>query len=374
MNRRAVLASSGVTLGAVLAGCLDEADPGASADDDDDPDSACETAAAIVDALVDEEYGRAASFAPTEHGTDGPDDPASFDEQLASIAAVYEDMGTPDDVLERSCSVVEAGEDRQEFDAFVDDVIDDDVAVGDGGYLEYELEIAVGDATAGVDLTGFAVELDGSWYGALEGSLVPAPGADVTVEGDGSSSVEVRATSIDPDTQVFVQGDGIDEPTNYPVTEDDPLELTSDDVDPGQYAVVAVLEGDPDAAPEAIVDTFRIDDPGAGDWADVEEIVLDGQTPGWIGIEPPVVEGEENPTLLLSAGEAYAISWEEGDGMPHNIELRDENDEVVDGYRTEIVDHPGPDQVIEFTATPELAYYVCEPHEAAMRGDIVVEE
>ncbi|ELY35900.1 plastocyanin/azurin family copper-binding protein [Natronorubrum tibetense] len=112
-------------------------------------------------------------------------------------------------------------------------------------------------------------------------------------------------------------------------------------------------------------DAFRID-PGT-------TIAFDGQTAAWEGLEPSVIAGEENPTLALEAGETYRIGWEGGDGLYHNIELWDQDDEVVDDYRTDVTDEPGDDQFLEFEASEELAYYVCAPHAASMRGEILLE-
>ncbi|MFA9425004.1 hypothetical protein [Natronorubrum sp. A-ect3] len=101
-------------------------------------------------------------------------------------------------------------------------------------------------------------------------------------------------------------------------------------------------------------------------------IALDGQTAGWEGVEPSAIEGLVNPTLVLEAGEPYEIGWSTGDGQLHNIELRTETDDVVDGYETPLVDEPGPDQWLEFVATSEISTYACAPHETSMRGSIEV--
>ncbi|MFP8951645.1 hypothetical protein ACLI4Z_01555 [Natrialbaceae archaeon A-arb3/5] len=102
------------------------------------------------------------------------------------------------------------------------------------------------------------------------------------------------------------------------------------------------------------------------------DIVLDGLTAGWEGLQPAAIEGEENPTLVLEADEQYTIGWIEGDGAIHNIELRDEDGGVVDDLQTEYTDEPGADQFIEFVARDEMAQYVCGPHETVMAGDIEV--
>ncbi|NGM70963.1 twin-arginine translocation signal domain-containing protein [Natronolimnobius sp. AArcel1] len=103
------------------------------------------------------------------------------------------------------------------------------------------------------------------------------------------------------------------------------------------------------------------------------EIELDGQTPGWVGIAPDSIDGDENPTLVLEEGETYEIGWTEGDGADHNIEIRDDGGDVVDDLQTDEVSDPDDDQWLEFEASSDMAEYVCDPHETTMVGEIVVE-
>ncbi|SIR92651.1 plastocyanin/azurin family copper-binding protein [Natronorubrum thiooxidans] len=102
-------------------------------------------------------------------------------------------------------------------------------------------------------------------------------------------------------------------------------------------------------------------------------IVLYGGTAAWEGLEPAPIEGVENPTLVLKDGETYEIGWQEGDGMVHNLELRNADGTVVDDLATELASEGGDEQFLEFTASPELAQYVCAPHEVTMVGDLQVE-
>ncbi|RQG93240.1 hypothetical protein EA462_03335 [Natrarchaeobius halalkaliphilus] len=105
-----------------------------------------------------------------------------------------------------------------------------------------------------------------------------------------------------------------------------------------------------------------------------DEIMLGGETQAWMGQEPESIADEENPTLTLEEGESYEITWENLDGVGHNIEIRDDDDEVVDDYETEIIDEEGETQTLEVDeVTDEMAAYVCEPHEGTMHGDIEVE-
>ncbi|WP_254861933.1 twin-arginine translocation signal domain-containing protein [Halovivax gelatinilyticus] len=103
------------------------------------------------------------------------------------------------------------------------------------------------------------------------------------------------------------------------------------------------------------------------------EIVLDGQSSGWVGKSPSEINGETNPTLILQEGESYTIGWDEGDGATHNIEIRDSGGSVVGDYSTDFTGDPGEDQFIDFEATSEMASYVCDPHPNQMNGDIIVE-
>ena len=123
--------------------------------------------------------------------------------------------------------------------------------------------------------------------------------------------------------------------------------------------------GDDDGDDDGGADGFEID-PGT-------EIVFDGLTQGWVGLEPSAIDGEENPTLVLQEGEEYTMGWTDGDGSQHNIEIWDDGGDVVDDLQTDLTADPDDDQFLEFTASTEMAEYVCEPHATTMIADIVVE-
>ena len=108
------------------------------------------------------------------------------------------------------------------------------------------------------------------------------------------------------------------------------------------------------------------------DWEGVEEIRLDGYTNGWAGVEPDPIAGVKNPTLLLFAGDEYEITWENADGVTHNIAVRNEGGTAA--KRTERISKRGETQTLAFEATAELRDYVCEPHSRMMRGAIHVED
>jgi len=99
---------------------------------------------------------------------------------------------------------------------------------------------------------------------------------------------------------------------------------------------------------------------------------LRGQIGGWEGIAPSSIEGDTNPTLTLQEGETYKLGWTEGDGFGHNIAIRDADGNVVDDLATERTTDPSDGQWLTFTASSEMAEYVCEPHQSTMVGDIEV--
>ena len=144
---------------------------------------------------------------------------------------------------------------------------------------------------------------------------------------------------------------------NDPISRRTALKVT------GAAAATALVAGCNDDDDDNGEETYEMD-PG-------ETILFYAEASGWEGRAPDEIDGVQNPTLVLEDGEEYEIGWEEGDGDEHNIELRDDGGDVIEG--TDLTDDENPDdQVIEFTADDEIAVYRCEPH-PAMEGDIQVE-
>lgn len=127
-------------------------------------------------------------------------------------------------------------------------------------------------------------------------------------------------------------------------------------------AVVAGCNGNDDDDEDA---EFEID-PGT-------EVVFLGEDT-WIGSEPAEIDGESNPTLVLEEGEEYTFTWEQGDGRAHNLEIRDDAGDPVDGLASEVTDSPEDDDdlPLEFEASDDMTTYRCQPH-PSMEGQIVVE-
>ncbi|GAB7095354.1 hypothetical protein JCM30237_25070 [Halolamina litorea] len=97
--------------------------------------------------------------------------------------------------------------------------------------------------------------------------------------------------------------------------------------------------------------------------------VFDGEVEAWQGQSPESILGA-NPTLPLQAGQEYTVEWENVDGQPHNFVILDANEEQL--LRTEIITEQGATQSVTFTATEEMATYLCEVHPTTMVGDIEV--
>ena len=140
-------------------------------------------------------------------------------------------------------------------------------------------------------------------------------------------------------------------------------------------STVALLAGcaddvdDDDDDADEVDDTDDIDD----EWEDVDEFTFEGYVQHWLGIEPSIIEDEENPTLTLIEGQEYDFRWINGDGSVHNLEIRDEDDEIVEDYQSDDVSDEGEETTLEgVVASEEMAVYICEYHEASQVGDIEV--
>lgn len=356
MKRRTLL--SGTTIGVVtgLGGCLDTIDGESTPDEGSTPTTACETGRAVIDAIDEGDYGRAADYSPSELN-------GSFDTER--IRSSYSDFPTPDAIHTVECvEEIEA----ENFATQLSEALD--VEATEAVQLEYALEITIGSADRQTTTHATAVKIDDEWTAWLNDELVPEPNAGVTIERDGSNSATVTVNSIPESVEVFISGDGIDDPSAYRLGDvGETITVSSDDVGSGAFSAVATYASDANVRTE--VAQFTLVDPEV--WESVDEIVFGGKTSGWVVRTPESIAGLENPTLVLEAGREYRIGWDTGDGAMHNLEIRDENDEVVDGYETELTADPGEEQFLTITASEEMATYRCTPH-LTMSGDIEVVE
>lgn len=109
------------------------------------------------------------------------------------------------------------------------------------------------------------------------------------------------------------------------------------------------------------------------EWEGIDEFYFEGRIQAWTGIEPDVIAGEDNPTLVLFEGEEYDFRWVNEDGAMHNIAIYDEDEEVVDDYATEGMDEEGEEETLEgVVVTEEMVTYICEFHPTTQVGDIEV--
>ena len=156
-----------------------------------------------------------------------------------------------------------------------------------------------------------------------------------------------------------------------------------------------------------------------------ETFVLGARVEAWQGIAPESISGQENPTLELETDQTYVVVWENLDGQPHNFAIQDENGENLPALQevdvpedvptpseelgtpeegtpeegtptpsptpsptpegtptptpegtpepldvSETISEEGAMQALQFTATEEMAQYICVVHPTTMVGDI----
>ncbi|QRV16387.1 hypothetical protein JMJ58_05720 [Haloterrigena salifodinae] len=111
----------------------------------------------------------------------------------------------------------------------------------------------------------------------------------------------------------------------------------------------------------------------------------DGQ---WVGNEPEAIADQENPTLELQAGEAYAIEWENaiGRGQPdgenmtfeplpgHNLAIASdgETNQWNTYVRSDFTAEEGATQTVEFVANEEMGVYLDQSQLDAV-GEITID-
>ncbi|PSP55233.1 hypothetical protein BRC82_06940 [Halobacteriales archaeon QS_1_67_19] len=101
------------------------------------------------------------------------------------------------------------------------------------------------------------------------------------------------------------------------------------------------------------------------------EFHFGGQVSGWQGRSPSPIEGEQNPTLSLEAGNRYKVVWENLDGVPHAFVIQDADGNRITG--TDVYASEGETVTLTFEATVEMDRYICTVHPSSMVGDVQVE-
>lgn len=99
-------------------------------------------------------------------------------------------------------------------------------------------------------------------------------------------------------------------------------------------------------------------------------IELEGGINGWVGVAPSDIEGQTNPTLSFEPGEDVTVTWTNIDGMGHNFAILNDNGEEL--VSSDIMTGEGETQTVEFTASEDMAEYLCQPHPDSMDGNIEI--
>lgn len=161
---------------------------------------------------------------------------------------------------------------------------------------------------------------------------------------------------------------------------------------------------------------------GQGEDQDRNVILLGGGVPGWQGFRLPNGEAADqaNPTLELQPETAYTLLWKNLDGVPHTFAIRDSDGNNLQVLKPILVDseqfealnvtaeettpaetapettppettpagtttvqqvdvtqelaEQGSVQGVRFTASEDMAQYVCTVHPNSMVGEIELNE
>ncbi|WP_227354343.1 plastocyanin/azurin family copper-binding protein [Haladaptatus salinisoli] len=130
--------------------------------------------------------------------------------------------------------------------------------------------------------------------------------------------------------------------------------------------------------------TTKTDDGGTstttsgGSNGDREEIRLGAKQSGWVGRKPQSIAGEKNPTLSLKAGQKYKLTWENLDGMEHELLIVDDSNGKLEESDKKLVKSDdakkkGETVTVTFTASKQMAQYFCEYHAQTMKGRVKLE-
>lgn len=107
---------------------------------------------------------------------------------------------------------------------------------------------------------------------------------------------------------------------------------------------------------------------GDGGGSEATKVELGGKTEGWVGRTPASIDGQQNPTLQLEAGTTYELTWENLDGVEHELIIESAGGEELQA--TESASETSATRTVTFTASEEMASYYCEYHPESMRGDV----
>lgn len=109
---------------------------------------------------------------------------------------------------------------------------------------------------------------------------------------------------------------------------------------------------------------------GVGPGTETEHIELGAESSGWVGIGPASIDGATNPTLELTTGTTYALTWENHDGEKHDLVITD--DSGTELATTGATKSTGAKQTVAFAAKPAMVSYHDTYHPETLRGGITV--
>ena len=78
--------------------------------------------------------------------------------------------------------------------------------------------------------------------------------------------------------------------------------------------------------------------------------------------------GVRNRPILLFEGTDYEFTWENRDGVTHNLAIRDEAGSLIENYDTGFLRERGDTATLSIEASPEMHQYACDPHPRSMIG------
>ncbi|WP_227375215.1 hypothetical protein [Haladaptatus halobius] len=97
-------------------------------------------------------------------------------------------------------------------------------------------------------------------------------------------------------------------------------------------------------------------------------IILGGRVNYWLGLNPEVIAGAENPTLGLVPDEEYRLIWINLDGNRHAFQILGEGGDLLES--TGDTAQQGATREMTFRADEDMRRYRCRYHPNSMRGDI----
>ncbi|AGN00426.1 PKD domain-containing protein [Salinarchaeum sp. Harcht-Bsk1] len=208
----------------------------------------------------------------------------------------------------------------------------------------------------------------------------PAESENVwTLEGDCSGGNETPTASFTTDVSTPEPGQQVGFDASGSSDSDGSIASYSWDFGDGSSATGQTATHSYSSSGDYTVTLTVTDDAGATDSASTivsvseqaTQITIDSSVDGWVGVTPSEIDGQTNPAIDLVSGEPYAFTWNNVDGVPHNLTIRNAAGDAL--LQTETVGEAGQSRTLEFTPTEEMVEYICSIHPQAMVGDLAID-